>query len=212
MNNIVAQFFSHKNVRGQLLKKTYLFKLVPTCPNSIHFSFSSQPGGMPIKQEMDIKSETDIKTEDSIKSEIKNEPMDSSEPGQNNSGPDIKPTIKQEIKPENKPVIERKPPVKVSFSPEELRTALMPPLMKMFDQEPEAGPFRIPVDPITLNIPDYFEIVKTPMDMSEIRRKLESGEYKDPWEYIDDVWLMFENAWVYNRKTSRVYKYCSKVL
>ena len=28
---------------------------------------------------------------------------------------------------------------------------------------------------------------------------------------VDDVWLMFENAWIYNRKTSRVYKYCTKV-
>ena len=49
------------------------------------------------------------------------------------------------------------------------------------------------------------------MDMTEIKRKLNAGEYQDPWEYIDDIWLMFENAWVYNRKTSRVYKYCSKV-
>ena len=32
-----------------------------------------------------------------------------------------------------------------------------------------------------------------------------------PSQYCDDVWLMFENAWLYNRKTSRVYKYCTKV-
>ena len=30
-------------------------------------------------------------------------------------------------------------------------------------------------------------------------------------QYCDDVWLMFNNAWLYNRKTSRVYKYCTKV-
>ena len=47
--------------------------------------------------------------------------------------------------------------------------------------------------------------------MSTIERKLDFGAYKDPWEFVDDVWLMFENAWTYNRKTSRVYKYCSKV-
>ena len=44
-----------------------------------------------------------------------------------------------------------------------------------------------------------------------IKRKLDTGQYQDPWEYVDDVWLMFENAWVYNKKTSRVYKYCTKV-
>lgn len=33
----------------------------------------------------------------------------------------------------------------------------------------------------------------------------------DPWQYVDDIWLMFENAWLYNRKTSRVYRHCTKV-
>jgi E1A/CREB-binding protein len=58
---------------------------------------------------------------------------------------------------------------------------------------------------------DYYEIVRKPMDLSTIKRKLDTGQYKDPWEYVDDVWLMFDNAWVYNKKSSRVYKYCTKV-
>ena len=49
------------------------------------------------------------------------------------------------------------------------------------------------------------------MDLSTIKRKLDTGQYADPWQYVDDVWLMFDNAWLYNRKTSRVYKYSSKV-
>ena len=49
------------------------------------------------------------------------------------------------------------------------------------------------------------------MDLSTIKRKLDTGQYKDPWEYVDDVWLMFDNAWIYNKKSSRVYKYCTKV-
>ena len=66
--------------------------------------------------------------------------------------------------------------------------------------------------PVNLKeVPDYKKIIKKPMDMSEIKLKLETGSYKDPWEFVDDVWLMFENAWIYNRKTSRVYKYCTKV-
>lgn len=72
-------------------------------------------------------------------------------------------------------------------------------------------PFRTPVDPINLGIPDYLDIIKTPMDMGTIEKKLRKGEYSDPWEYVDDVWLMFDNAWLYNRKTSRVYRYCTKV-
>lgn len=81
----------------------------------------------------------------------------------------------------------------------------------LFRQEPDSIPFRMPVDPNQLGIPDYFEIIKKPMDLSTIKRKLDTGQYSDPWEYVDDVWLMFDNAWIYNRKTSRVYRYCTKV-
>ena len=169
------------------------------------------PNKGPIKQEpMEIKQEP---TE--IKSEFKQEPMDSQGPSASNSM-DMKPIIpKTEIKTEAKPEpADVKPdikPQKVTFSKEELKAALEPPLMKMYNQEPEAGPFRIAVNPDALGIPDYFDIIKNPMDMSAIKTKLDNGDYKDPWQFVDDVWLMFENAWTYNRKTSKVYKYCSKV-
>ena len=49
------------------------------------------------------------------------------------------------------------------------------------------------------------------MDLSTIKNKLDKGIYEHPWKYVDDVWLMFENAWLYNKKTSKVYKNCTKV-
>uniref|UniRef100_A0A8C5HN94 histone acetyltransferase n=1 Tax=Gouania willdenowi TaxID=441366 RepID=A0A8C5HN94_GOUWI len=97
------------------------------------------------------------------------------------------------------------------FKPEELRQALMPTLEALYRQDPESLPFRQPVDPMLLGIPDYFDIVKNPIDLSTIKRKLDTGQYQEPWQYVDDVWLMFNNAWLYNRKTSRVYKYCTKL-
>jgi len=97
------------------------------------------------------------------------------------------------------------------FKPDELRQALMPTLEKLYRQDPESLPFRQPVDPQALGIPDYFDIVKKAMDLSTVKRNLDTGQYSDPWEYVDDVWLMFDNAWLYNRKTSRVYRYCTKV-
>lgn len=97
------------------------------------------------------------------------------------------------------------------FKPDELRQKLMPTLEKLYRQDPESHPFRQPVDPQALGIPDYFDIVRKPMDLSTIKKKLDLGQYSDPWEYVDDVWLMFDNAWLYNRKTSRVYRYCTKV-
>ena len=192
--------------------------LHPVMPNK------GQGGNGQIKQELGMP---DIKTEpgtgnDGIKSEIKQEPMEAGASG----GPsgqaagnnmDMKPNIKTEIKTETKaepadvkPTIDIKPQ-KVTFTKEELKNALEPPLMKMYNCDPEAAPFRIPVDPIALGIPDYFDIIKNPMDMSAIKTKLDNGDYKDPWQFVDDVWLMFENAWTYNRKTSKVYKYCNKL-
>ena len=48
------------------------------------------------------------------------------------------------------------------------------------------------------------------MDLRTIREKLERGDYKDPWGFCNDMWLMFENAWLYNRKNTRVYKMSTK--
>ena len=35
--------------------------------------------------------------------------------------------------------------------------------------------------------------------------------YSLPVQFCKDMWLTFDNAWLYNKKTSRVYKYCSKL-
>lgn len=104
-----------------------------------------------------------------------------------------------------------RPVQKKTFKPDELRQALMPVLEKLNIYNPESLPFRQPVDPEFLNIPDYFQIIKKPMDLSTIKRKLDTGQYSDPWQYVDDVWLMFENAWLYNKKNSKVYKFSTRL-
>ena len=67
------------------------------------------------------------------------------------------------------------------------------------------------MDPKLMYYPDYYGIIKRPMDLSTIKKKLDTDQYTDPWQFIDDVWLMFENAWLYNCKGSRVYRYCTKL-
>lgn len=174
------------------------------------------------RDEVRIKQEPD----DSV---VKDEPDDPDVGGKGmrdeRPSDDIKPDfsvkteIKQEIKeePPGTPAVadpgstDRGPKKAFAFKPEALREALMPTLEKLFRQDPESLPFRQPVDAQALGIPDYFDIVTKPIDLSTIKSKLDCGEYKDPWEYVDDVWLMFENAWLYNRKNSRVYRYCTKV-
>jgi bromodomain-containing factor 1 len=67
-------------------------------------------------------------------------------------------------------------------------------------------PFLAPVDVVALNIPDYVNIVKHPMDMSTIERKLNEGEYENPDEFEDDVRLMFNNCYLYNPPTLPIHK------
>ncbi|KAE8728952.1 thymidylate kinase-like isoform X1 [Hibiscus syriacus] len=58
--------------------------------------------------------------------------------------------------------------------------------------------FNEPVDVVKLNIPDYFNVIKHPMDLGKIKKKIDSGGYASPWEFYDDVRLTFSNAMTYN--------------
>lgn len=58
--------------------------------------------------------------------------------------------------------------------------------------------FNTPVDVVKLNIPDYFTIIKQPMDLGTIKSKLSSGSYPNPLEFAADVRLTFSNAMTYN--------------
>ncbi|KAJ8554006.1 hypothetical protein K7X08_024684 [Anisodus acutangulus] len=58
--------------------------------------------------------------------------------------------------------------------------------------------FNNPVDVVKLKIPDYFTVIKQPMDLGTIRSKLHSGEYLSPLQFSADVRLAFKNAMTYN--------------
>uniref|UniRef100_A0A914DR75 histone acetyltransferase n=1 Tax=Acrobeloides nanus TaxID=290746 RepID=A0A914DR75_9BILA len=96
-----------------------------------------------------------------------------------------------------------------TFSKEELQNHLMP-IWNKLDEMDEASPFRGSVNPKLLNKKeDNFTFVKKPMNL--IRKNLEEGMYTNPREFCDDMWLMFDNAWLNNPKNSKVYKSCSKL-
>ncbi len=67
-------------------------------------------------------------------------------------------------------------------------------------------PFMMPVDPVALNIPDYLEIIKNPMDLSTIRKKLDSKVYGSMEQFEEDVRLLFSNCYTYNPPESDVHK------
>merc|ERR1712238_29633 len=65
--------------------------------------------------------------------------------------------------------------------------------------------FNVLVDPVELGLPDYFDIIKTPMDLGSIQKKLEKGEYHAIKDFQSDVNLSFDNAMSYNEQGSVVY-------
>lgn len=54
-------------------------------------------------------------------------------------------------------------------------------------------------------LPDYYEIIKEPMALSEIKKKVAQQEYKSFPEFVRDFALIPHNAQVYNRRDSQAY-------
>ncbi|OBT55897.1 hypothetical protein VE04_05034 [Pseudogymnoascus sp. 24MN13] len=66
------------------------------------------------------------------------------------------------------------------------------------------APFLIPVDPVALGIPEYFKIVKSPMDLSTITDNLNSGHYTNSKDFEADIRLMFKNCYKFNPPSTAV--------
>ncbi|XP_025990281.1 bromodomain-containing protein 4 isoform X7 [Solenopsis invicta] len=62
-----------------------------------------------------------------------------------------------------------------------------------------AWPFQQPVDAKKLNLPDYHKIIKKPMDLGTIKKRLENSYYWSGKECIQDFNTMFTNCYVYNK-------------
>ena len=62
----------------------------------------------------------------------------------------------------------------------------------------EGDDFLEPVDPVELGIPDYFDIIKTPMDFGTIQTRLRKEFYGSQEEFPSDMRLVFNNAKTYN--------------
>uniref|UniRef100_A0A8C8S4T7 Bromodomain testis-specific protein n=1 Tax=Pelusios castaneus TaxID=367368 RepID=A0A8C8S4T7_9SAUR len=72
-------------------------------------------------------------------------------------------------------------------------------VMKAMWRHNFSWPFHQPVDAAALNLPDYYKIIKKPMDLSTIKKRLEHNYYTKAKECIEDFETMFTNCYVYNK-------------
>jgi hypothetical protein len=65
--------------------------------------------------------------------------------------------------------------------------------------------FNDPVDAEKLGLHDYHQIIRKPMDLGTIKKKLHAKHYPSPAEFADDIRLTFSNAMTYNPVGHDVY-------
>jgi hypothetical protein len=87
--------------------------------------------------------------------------------------------------------------------------AQMAKILKSITGRQEAAPFVEPVDWRGLGLVDYPTVVKTPMDLGTVSRKLEAGEYRCASECAADINLVWENCKKYNQAGSDFHKLAS---
>ncbi|XVE73030.1 hypothetical protein DITRI_Ditri11bG0085300 [Diplodiscus trichospermus] len=78
-------------------------------------------------------------------------------------------------------------------------------LLKSMHEHVDAWPFKEPVD--ARDVPDYYDIIKDPMDLKTMSKRVESEQYYVTLEmFIADAKRMFANARTYNSPETIYYK------
>jgi hypothetical protein len=73
------------------------------------------------------------------------------------------------------------------------------------------GSFKDPVDPVMHNAPNYFDVVKKPMDLKTIKSKMDRNLYQTSAEFEADVRLIFQNCFEYWTPEDHVFKECENL-
>ncbi|CAE5960515.1 unnamed protein product [Arabidopsis arenosa] len=85
------------------------------------------------------------------------------------------------------------------YNKQELEDSLT--VIKKIMKMDAADPFNVPVNPEALGIPDYFDIIKTPMDFGTICNNYEKGnKYMNSEDVYKDVNYIWNNCSKYNKK------------
>ncbi|KAK8884199.1 hypothetical protein M9Y10_043305 [Tritrichomonas musculus] len=78
-------------------------------------------------------------------------------------------------------------------------------IMEKLAQLPCAKPFLLPVDPVRDQVPNYYHVVTRPIDISLINEKLLLIKYTFVHEWVRDMFLIRDNAKLFNGSNSFIY-------
>ena len=78
-------------------------------------------------------------------------------------------------------------------------------ILKKLKKSLYAYPFRVPVDPKALKVPEYANVIQEPMDLKTMEDNLKKEFYKHPAEFHRDVYKMLMNSYKFNQKNSETY-------
>eukprot|EP00924_Labyrinthula_sp_SR-Ha-C_P002492 augustus_masked-scaffold_16-processed-gene-6.12-mRNA-1 protein AED:0.44 eAED:0.45 QI:0/0/0/0.5/1/1/2/0/889 len=81
-------------------------------------------------------------------------------------------------------------------------------ILRLIRDHEAAWPF---LEPVSENVPMYYEIIQNPIDISAIERKLDVCDYSSEIIFFEDLELMFENCKTFNQPKSEIFK-AGKVL
>ena len=77
-------------------------------------------------------------------------------------------------------------------------------IMEIIMRKPSAAVFLTPVDPEKDNVPDYYQVIKHPIDLGTIQKRLKNGEYSNKSQWDKDMNLIWSNAEKYYKKGSLI--------
>ena len=79
-------------------------------------------------------------------------------------------------------------------------------LLKRLQDHKHGWVFSRPVDPVELELYDYFDVIEKPMDLGTIEQKCHAKEYHHFEEFQSDVHLTFDNAMEFFHEKSTIYQ------
>lgn len=82
-------------------------------------------------------------------------------------------------------------------------------LLNDMQNHTSAWPFAQPVN--REEVPDYYEVIKEPMDLSTMEERLQADLYPRPEDFIKDAKLIFDNCRKYNNETTPYAKSANKL-